>query len=210
MDIFSNEPLTLDESLFISKGNHRACYHYPGRPDKCVKVIMTEEGRRICAFEFRYLRTLYGRGFDPQTIPHLYGTVPVNLGVEHRGYVYDIVENADGSPARCLHDFFADELLFRKYEKELLSLMEKLHQDLYDNQVIFRSLTTPNILFPRQADGRLDVKLINDLGTKAFLKFNYHFGWAAHRYVEKYWAKFKRDIPKHYDQPWALRFAETI
>lgn len=52
--------------------------------------------------------------------------------------------------------------------------MEKLRRDLYDNQVIFRSLTTPNILFPLDSIGNMDVKLINDLGTKAVLKFNYH------------------------------------
>lgn len=206
----SSDVITLSEEGFISRGNHRACYHYPGRPDKCIKVILSEDGKRICAFEFKYIKILYGRGFDPKTIPHYYGTVPVNIGVDHVGYVYDIVENGDKSQAKCLHDFFVDEELFHKNEEKLLELMEKLRQDLYDNQVIFRSLTTPNILFPVDSQGEMDVKLINDLGTRAVLKFNYHFGWAAHRYVNKYWAKFKRDIPKHYNQPWVLEFAKKI
>ena len=120
------ETVILKEEGFISKGNHRACYHYPGRPDKCIKVILSEDGKRICAFEFKYIKILYGRGFDPKTIPHYYGTVPVNIGVDHVGYVYDIVENSDGSQAKCLHDFFVDEELFRKNEKPLLELMEKL------------------------------------------------------------------------------------
>lgn len=208
--MISQKNVVLTDDLFISKGHHRACYHYLGHPDKCIKIILSEDGKRICAFEFKYIKILYGRGFDPKSIPHYYGTVPTNIGVDHVGYVYDIVENADGSQARCLHDFFVDEALFKEHEAELLGLMEKLRQDLYDNQVVFRSLTTPNILFPQRVDGSLDVKLINDLGTKAVLKFNYHFGWAAHRYVDKYWAKFKRDIPKHYDQPWVLAFAEKI
>lgn len=79
------ETVILKEEGFISKGNHRACYHYPGRPDKCIKVILSEDGKRICAFEFKYIKILYGRGFDPKTIPHYYGTVPVNIGVDHVG-----------------------------------------------------------------------------------------------------------------------------
>ncbi|PWL46376.1 MAG: hypothetical protein DBY44_03480 [Veillonellaceae bacterium] len=43
------ETVILKEEGFISKGNHRACYHYPGRPDKCIKVILSEDGKRICA-----------------------------------------------------------------------------------------------------------------------------------------------------------------
>lgn len=77
--------------------------------------------------------------------------------------------------------------------------MNELHKDLYDNQVIVRSLEAWNILFPQGEDGTLAIRLVNDLGMPNKIKIPYYISYAAHRHVEKHWQKFKHDMRPYYE-----------
>lgn len=189
------DAVNITDDLFLGKGGHRACYRHPVDKTKCIKIILNSDGARTVNFELDFLRTLHKRGFYPKLIPRYHGMIDTSKG---KGYVYDLVENADGTPALTLDDFLKNPELLNSSREKLLKLMNSLHKDLYDNQVIVRSLEAWNVLFPRAADGTLSIRLVNDLGMPNRLKIPYHISYAAHKHVEKHWKKFKHDMRPYY------------
>ncbi|SDA55012.1 PhoP regulatory network protein YrbL [Dialister histaminiformans] len=187
--------VNITDDLFLGKGGHRACYRHPVDKTKCIKIILNSDGARTVNFELDFLRTLHKRGFYPKLIPGYYGMIETSKGT---GYVYDLVENADGTPALTLDDFLKNPQMLKEHQERLLELMCSLHKDLYDNQVIVRSLEAWNVLFPQAADGTLSIRLVNDLGMPNKLKIPYHISYAAHKHVEKHWKKFKHDMRPYY------------
>lgn len=193
--MMTKDRIILTGDLFIGKGGHRACYRHPLEKDKCVKIILNPDGARTVAFELDFLSTLSRRGFHPRFIPAYHGTVETNKGT---GYVYDLVQNYDGTPPFTLDEILKNPVWLEEIEEPLLTLLHALHKDLYDNQVIVRSLEAWNVLFPELADGSHTIRLVNDLGMPNKLKLPYHISWAAHRHVEKHWEKFKHDMRPYY------------
>ncbi|WP_329758991.1 YrbL family protein [Allisonella histaminiformans] len=189
------DAVNITDDLFLGKGGHRACYRHPVDKTKCIKIILNSDGARTVNFELDFLRTLHKRGFYPKLIPRYYGMIETSKGT---GYVYDLVQNEDGTPALTLDDFLKNPELLNSSREKLLKLMNSLHKDLYDNQVIVRSLEAWNVLFPRAADGTLSIRLVNDLGMPNRLKIPYHISYAAHKHVEKHWKKFKHDMRPYY------------
>ena len=189
------DAVNITDDLFLGKGGHRACYRHPVDKTKCIKIILNSDGARTVNFELDFLRTLHKRGFYPKLIPRYYGMIETSKGT---GYVYDLVQNEDGTPALTLDDFLKNPELLNSSREKLLKLMNSLHKDLYDNQVIVRSLEAWNVLFPRAADGTLSIRLVNDLGMPYRLKIPYHNSYAAHKHVEKHWKKFKHDMRPYY------------
>lgn len=186
----------ITDDLFLGKGGHRACYRHPDDQSKCIKIILNPDGKRTVDFELDFLRTLHKRGYFPCLIPRFYGVVETNKG---KGYVYDLVQNADGTGALTLDDFLKNPERLRVNKNKLLELLNELHKDLYDNQVIDRSLEAWNILFPQGEDGTLAIRLVNDLGMPNKIKIPYYISYAAHRHVEKHWQKFKHDMRPYYE-----------
>lgn len=189
------DAVNITDDLFLGKGGHRACYRHPVDKTKCIKIILNSDGARTVNFELDFLRTLHKRGFYPKLIPRYYGMIETSKGT---GYVYDLVQNEDGTPALTLDDFLKNPELLNSSREKLLKLMNSLHKDLYDNQVIVRSLEAWNVLFPRAADGTLSIRLVNDLGMPNRLKIPYHISYTAHKHVEKHWKKFKHDMRPYY------------
>lgn len=189
------DAVNITDDLFLGKGGHRACYRHPVDKTKCIKIILNSDGARTVNFELDFLRTLHKRGLYPKLIPRYYGMIETSKGT---GYVYDLVQNEDGTPALTLDDFLKNPELLNSSREKLLKLMNSLHKDLYDNQVIVRSLEAWNVLFPRAADGTLSIRLVNDLGMPNKLKIPYHISYAAHKHVEKHWKKFKHDMRPYY------------
>ena len=175
--------VNITDDLFLGKGGHRACYRHPVDKTKCIKIILNSDGARTVNFELDFLRTLHKRGFYPKLIPGYYGMIETSKGT---GYVYDLVENADGTPALTLDDFLKNPQMLKEHQERLLELMCSLHKDLYDNQVIVRSLEAWNVLFPQAADGTLSIRLVNDLGMPNKLKIPYHISYAAHKHCLLY------------------------
>lgn len=198
----------LTDDLFLGKGGHRACYRHPVEADKCVKIVLNPDGIRTVNFELDFLRTLHKRGYAPKLIPRYYGRIPTNKGT---GYVYDLVQNFDGTSADTLDDYLKNPGLLEAHEEELLSLMHALYQDLYDNQVIVRSLEAWNVLFPKAEDGALSIRLVNDLGMPNKIKAPYHISFLAHDHVKKHWQKFKHDMRPYYkNNRAAQRFIDLV
>lgn len=188
--------VNITDDLFLGKGGHRACYRHPADQSKCIKIILNSDGERTVNFELGFLHTLHKRGYFPRLIPRFYGTIETNKG---KGYVYDLVQNADGTSAMTLDDFLKDPQRLNESKEILLALMSQLHKDLYDNQVIVRSLEAWNVLFPKGTDGTLSIRLVNDLGMPNKLKIPYYISYAAHSHVEKHWRKFKHDMRPYYE-----------
>lgn len=187
--------VNITDDLFLGKGGHRACYRHPLDKSKCIKIILNSDGERTVNFELGFLNTLHKRGYYPALIPQYYGTIETNKG---KGYVYDLVQNEDGTSAATLDDFLKNPKQLKACREKLLALMQALHKDLYDNQVIVRSLEAWNVLFPKAADGTLSIRLVNDLGMPNKIKVPYYISYAAHQHVEKHWQKFKHDMRPYY------------
>lgn len=165
-------------------GGRRACYVHPLDPDKCVKVLRTDDRRTVRhkktiipahwrreydnnAHEKRVLEDLEKR-IGPamgRHLPRSYGMVETDLGP---GFVLDLVRDHDGRISRSLR-----ELLTTGHPLDTLrASFEEFGSFLSDHLVLTRKLLDHNLVVSMQPDSPGRMVLIDGLGDPAFIPFS--------------------------------------
>ena len=190
--------LHLTEDLLVATGSHRKCYQHPDDSRKCIKVAFGDMGVRTVAREIKYLHILMRRGKKAKTMPVFYGPIETDRG---RGYIYELVCNADGSPCLTLGDFFHDMDLLQEHFDTIRDLLCFLHADILQGEVVTMTIEVQNILFPQDAQGRLSIKMINDIGSPVLIPVFYYSSFFARRKVERRWKQFRQKMLRSYHEP---------
>lgn len=177
-------PLLLRHLEPFGVGGRRSCYVHPHDPEKCVKVLRTDERRTVRhkktiipahwrraydnnAHERRVLEELERR-IGPamgRHLPRSYGMVETDLGP---GFVLDLVRDHDGRISRSLR-----ELLTTGHPLDTLRpSFDEFGRFLSDHLVLTRKLLDHNLVVSMQPDGPGRMVLIDGLGDPAFIPFS--------------------------------------
>lgn len=184
----ANEPIQLTDNLFIGKGTHRACYQHPENASLCIKVAYNDGGVIDFKREIKYRHILQRRHADTHILPAYYGTISTNMGT---GYVYELIQDYDGSTSKTLEEFLQDETLVAGNFTMLVEQLKELHRQMYDNSILTMGLFPVNIIAQQiSAGGKYTFRLINDMGSAVLIPLEYVFDFVAKKKVEKRWQQF--------------------
>jgi PhoP regulatory network protein YrbL len=174
-------PLKLKVLEPFAVGGRRLCFVHPHEPNRCVKVLRTDERRTVRhkktiipahwrreydnnAHEKRILEHLERR-IGPGMARHLprsYGMAATDMGP---GLVLDLVRDYDGGISRSIR-----ELITTGYDlAKLRPSFESFGRFLSENLVLTRSLLDHNLVVKMHADGPGPIFLIDGLGDPAWL-----------------------------------------
>ncbi len=188
-------------------GGRRLCFVHPDDPDRCIKVLRTDENRTIRLNKFSLIPVWARRVYDNNAhemielakikkkvgdlmsrhFPRCHGMVQTDLGP---GLELDLVRDRDGKISRSLR-----ELLSKGHSLETFrEAFDEFGDFLLDHVILTRGLLDHNLAAQDHGNGKWTIKLIDGMGDPAWLPLARWFDHIGRRKVNRRltdaWARF--------------------
>mgnify|MGYP003316034660 FL=1 len=194
----------------FAEGGNRKCFIHPDNPDRCLKVIHPGLLQKIRNNKPWYKRFRSLESFDdnlreevaykqkalrsnnPNIWNHLakwYGKTETSLGIASET---ELIKN-DNQIAETLESY-----LFKNgLTDEIKDSIENFHHWLRNNLVLTKNLIPHNLVLKKE-NNSLNIKIIDGLGSQAFIPFPSYSKFFAKRYVERrielMWSRINWDL----------------
>ena len=202
--------IDLDGLTPFAEGGNRKCFIHPDNPDRCLKVIHSGLLQKIRNNKpwYKRFRSLESfddnlreeeaykqralRSNDPKIWKHLakwHGKTETSLGIASET---ELIKN-DNQIAETLESY----LFTNGLTDEIKDSIKNFHHWLKDNLVLTKNLIPHNLVLKKE-NNELDIKIIDGLGSQAFIPFPSYSNFFAKRYVERrielMWSRINWDL----------------
>ena len=189
--------IDLDGLTPFAEGGNRKCFIHPDNPDRCLKVIHPGLLQKIRNNKPWYKRFRSLESFDDnlreevaykqkalrsnntKIWKHLakwHGKTETSLGIASET---ELIKN-DNQIAETLESY-----LFKNgLTDEIKDSIENFHHWLRNNLVLTKNLIPHNLVLKKE-NNSLNIKIIDGLGSQAFIPFPSYSKFFAKRYVER-------------------------
>ena len=202
--------INLDGIKPFAEGGNRMCFVHPANPDRCLKVVHPGLPSKIKNNKSWYKRFRSIESFDdnlreqkaydqkalknddPNLWLHLarwYGMTETSIGIASET---ELIRNGD-KIAETLETY-----LFREgITEEIKASIEDFEQWLKDHLVLTKNLIPHNLVLDYQND-KIVIKIIDGLGSQAFIPLPNYSDFFAKRYInrriELMWSRIHWDL----------------
>lgn len=188
-------PIVINDNGFLGQGYHKSVFIHPNDPQKCIKIIYNEEGKKDINRELRYREHREKQGLSSQLIPQYYGIVETDRGL---GYVFQRIFNYDGSTSPTLMDYIENPLEFQQALPTIIKLMCRLKKQLFQDRLISMHITPENIVFQRISPSETKLMLISDLGSSELIPLVLYFDKLAVAKINRRWQTIINTYPRRW------------
>ena len=202
--------INLEEITPFAKGGNRLCFVHPQNPDRCLKVVhpgLLEEIKKNKSW-YKKLRSIKSfddnlrekeaynqkalKKDDPEIWLHLakwYGMTETNIGMASET---ELIKN-DNEIAETLETY-----LFREgITEEIKKSIKEFQTWLKKHSVLTKNLIPHNLVLSRQNE-KIVIKIIDGLGSQAFIPLPSYSSFFAERYVKRriqlMWSRIHWDL----------------
>ena len=202
--------INLDGIKPFAEGGNRMCFVHPANPDRCLKVVHPGLPSKIKNNKSWYKRFRSIESFDdnlreqkaydqkalknddPNLWLHLarwYGMTETSIGIASET---ELIRNGD-TIAETLETY-----LFREgITGEIKASIEDFEQWLRDHLVLTKNLIPHNLVLDYQSD-KIIIKIIDGLGSQAFIPLPNYSNFFAKRYIDRrielMWSRIHWDL----------------
>ena len=202
--------IDLSGSTPFAEGGNRKCFIHPAQSDRCLKVVHPGLLEKIIKNKPWYKKFRSKDSFDdnlreqeaykqkalmvdnPEIWKHLaqwYGMVETNIGIASET---ELIKN-NGQIAETLENY----LFSNGLTNEIKIAINEFHQWLRDNLILTKNLIPHNLVIKSEKDEMI-IKIIDGLGSQAFVPLPNHSTFFAKRYVERrielMWSRINWDL----------------
>ena len=202
--------INLDDITPFAEGGNRMCFVHPNNPNKCLKVVHPGLPSKIKNSKSWYKRFRSIESFDdnlreqkaydqkalkkddPDMWTHLakwYGMTETNIGMASET---ELITN-NGEIAETLETY-----LFREGITEEIKLAIEEFQTWLEKYLILTKNLIPHNLVISQQNERIIIKIIDGLGSQAFIPLPNYSSFFAKRYVKRriqlMWSRIHWDL----------------
>ncbi len=202
--------IDLSGSTPFAEGGNRKCFIHPAQSDKCLKVVHPGLLEEIIKNKPWYKKFRSKDSFDdnlreqeaykqkalmvdnPEIWKHLaqwYGMVETNIGMASET---ELIKNNDQIAETLESYLFSNGLT-----NEIKIAINQFHQWLRDNLILTKNLIPHNLVIKSEKDEMI-IKIIDGLGSQAFVPLPNHSTFFAKRYVERrielMWSRINWDL----------------
>jgi len=202
--------IDLSGSTPFAEGGNRKCFIHPAQSDRCLKVVHPGLLEKIIKNKPWYKKFRSKDSFDdnlreqeaykqkalmvdnPEIWKHLaqwYGMVETNIGMASET---ELIKN-NGQIAETLENY----LFSNGLTNEIKIAINEFHQWLRDNLILTKNLIPHNLVIKSEKDEMI-IKIIDGLGSQAFVPLPNHSTFFAKRYVERrielMWSRINWDL----------------
>lgn len=183
----------------IGKGKERTCFLHPQDKTKVIKVVHISECKQMDREIHLYNKLKNKRNISYEHIPKFHGEVATDKGT---GYVFDLIENSDGSASESLHSHIKNGTTLETFYPQL----DKLKAYFFTHSIIFCNDMSyeGNILVNENEDGSLKLIVIDGLGDVAFIQWANNFDYLVKRKIERRWERLMQRL-KNFDAHYTSR-----
>lgn len=181
--------LKLTEALLLGAGGHQATYIHPNDPTKCVKIAFDPNDGDVKK-ELRYRRTCEEKLARSKLVTKYYGTVETDRGI---GLVFERVIDFDGRASLDLKDFLSREPVERSRE-----ILLDFKKDFLEEGIAIVDTDITNFMVQRLASGRLQMRIVDNIGTPVLIPLVYWSEFIARRKARRVWNKLVVWLKENY------------
>ena len=186
--------INLTDDLYLGTGMHKTVYAHPTDKNLCIKILHTTPDEDLQR-EFRYRKALGKRAEEMTLLTKYFGEVETSKG---KGYVFERVQDYDGKPSKTMLNLFEEAI----HDKNLLPSLEKILLDFkrvyFAEKVLLAGIDADNYLVQRISPTETRVRIIDNVGTSAFIPLAYYFDSFAEKRAKKYWKMFAKEVSQRY------------
>jgi len=196
--------LILEDRLFIGQGLHKAAYIYPGQPDKVVKVPFDPRDGEL-RHELAYRRSRRLRKLDSELLARYYGTAETDRG---RGYVFERVINADGSPCETMAarlqrlEQQAGELQMQEALQSLRRETGEWLKDFAEQMARERILTNDTDCQDNWvwqiSEGKGRWRVIDNIGSPVAIPLVYYWDFMTRKHISRWRRRLQESLAVQY------------
>ena len=186
--------INLTDDLYLGTGMHKTVYAHPTDAHLCIKILHTTPDEDLDR-ELRYRKSLGERANSMTLLTKYFGEVETSKG---KGYLFERVINFDGSESKTLLALFEETIK----DKKKLPTLEKILFDFKDvyfaEKIPLAGIDSDNYLVQKISPTAYHVRIIDNIGTSAFIPLAYYFDSFAKKRAKKYWRMFVRELSERY------------
>ena len=189
--------IDLSGSTPFAEGGNRKCFIHPAQSDRCLKVIHPGLLEKIIKNKPWYKKFRSKNSFDdnlreqeaykqkaliannPKVWKHLakwHGMVETSLGMASET---ELIKNNEKVAETLESYLFANGLT-----DEIKLAINQFHKWLRENLILTKNLIPHNLVIKKE-NGEIIIKIIDGLGSQAFIPLPNHSTFFAKRYVER-------------------------
>ena len=202
--------IDLSGSTPFAEGGNRKCFIHPAQSDRCLKVIHPGLLEKIIKNKPWYKKLRSKDSFDdnlreqeaykqkaltvnnPEVWKHLakwHGMVETSLGMASET---ELIKNNEKVAETLESYLFANGLT-----DEIKLAINQFHKWLRENLILTKNLIPHNLVIKKE-NGEIIIKIIDGLGSQAFIPLPNHSTFFAKRYVERrielMWSRINWDL----------------
>ena len=202
--------IDLSGSTPFAEGGNRKCFIHPAQSDRCLKVVHPGLLEKIIKNKPWYKKLRSKDSFDdnlreqeaykqkaltannPEVWKHLakwYGMVETSLGMASET---ELIKNNEKVAETLESYLFANGLT-----DEIKLAINQFHKWLRENLILTKNLIPHNLVIKKE-NGEIIIKIIDGLGSQAFIPLPNHSAFFAKRYVERrielMWSRINWDL----------------
>ena len=186
--------INLTDDLYLGAGMHKTVYAHPTDKTLCIKILHTTPDEDL-ERELRYRKALGSRANSMTLLTKYFGEIDTSHG---KGYLFERVLDYDDKPSKTMLELFEETI----HDKKLLTNLEELLLDFkgvyFAEKISLAGIDPDNYLVQRISRTETRVRIIDNIGTSAFIPLAYYFDSFAAKRAKKYWRIFVNELSKRY------------
>lgn len=186
--------INLTDDLYLGAGMHKTVYAHPTDKTLCIKILHKTPDEDL-ERELRYRKALGKRAEEMTLLTKYFGEVETSQG---KGYLFERVLDYDDKPSKTMLELFEETI----HDKKLLTNLEELLLDFkrvyFAEKISLAGIDPDNYLVQRISRTETRVRIIDNIGTSAFIPLAYYFDSLAAKRAKKYWRIFVNELSSRY------------
>ena len=198
--------IDLSDAVLIGTGDHKKVFISPADMRKCIKVLFRTPDEDL-ERELAYRKSREKRGLKSKLLTTYFGTVETNFGT---GYVFEHVIDFDGSTSRTLAQLLKNAVADTRLVPVVTKVMCVFKAMWFEELISVSNVEPGNFMVQRYSENDFTVRIIDNIGSSAFIPLPYYFDCVAKFRTKKYWNRFLSELQKDYPAVMTAELKEKL
>ena len=198
--------IDLSNAVLIGTGDHKKVFIDPADTHKCIKVLFRTPDEDL-ERELAYRKIREKRGLKSKLLTTYFGTVETNFGT---GYVFEHVIDFDGSTSRTLAQLLKNAVSDTRLVPVVTKVMCVFKAMWFEELISVSNVEPGNFMVQRYSETDFTVRIIDNIGSSAFIPLPYYFDCVAKFRTKKYWNRFLSELQSDYPSVMTAELKEKL
>ena len=198
--------IDLSNAVLIGTGDHKKVFIDPADTHKCIKVLFRTPDEDL-ERELKYRKIREKRGLKSKLLTTYFGTVETNFGT---GYVFEHVIDFDGSTSRTLAQLLKNAVADTRLVPVVTKVMCVFKAMWFEELISVSNVEPGNFMVQRYSETDFTVRIIDNIGSSAFIPLPYYFDCVAKFRTKKYWNRFLNELQRDYPSVMTAELNEKL